>query len=67
MNFNEINELEEKLIDLLGFEELYNAVSKWLGYGKLEEILIDIATDYDIPTGEEEEESEEDNDNENEA
>ena len=64
MDFKQINELEEKLIDLLGFEELYNAVSKWLGYGKLEEILIDICNDYDIPTGEEE--SEGDND-ENEA
>jgi hypothetical protein len=66
MDFKQINELEEKLIDLLGFEELYNAVSKWLGYGKLEEILADICNDYDIPTGEEEEE-EEDDDDEDEA
>jgi hypothetical protein len=66
MDFKKIDELEEKLIDLLGFEELYNAVSKWLGYGKLEEILTDICNDYDIPTGEEEE-NEEDNGNEDEA
>ena len=33
--FEEIDNIEEELIDMVGIDELYTAMSKWLGYEKL--------------------------------
>lgn len=57
--FEEIDNIEEELIDTVGCEELYNAVSRWLGYNKLEQFLKDFCRDYDIQLDEEVEENEE--------
>ena len=54
--FEEIDNLEEKLIDMVGCEELYNAVSIWLGYEKLEKFLRDYCMDWDIQLDEEDDE-----------
>ena len=58
--FEEIDNIEEKLIDMVGINELYNAMSKWLGYEKLEQFLRDYCMDWDIQLDEEDEEVEED-------
>ena len=57
--FEEIDNIEEELIDMVGIEELYTAMSKWLGYEKLEQFLRDYCRDYDIQLDEEVEEDEE--------
>ena len=54
--FEEIDNIEEKLIDMVGVDELYNAMSKWLGYEKLEQFLVDYCRDHDIQLDEEVEE-----------
>lgn len=51
--FKEIDNIEEQLIDMVGVEELYTAMSKWLGYEKLEQFLRDYCTDCDIQLDEE--------------
>lgn len=51
--FEEIDDIEEKLIDMVGVEELYNGVSAWLGYEKLEQFLRDYCMDWDIQLDEE--------------
>ena len=57
--FGEIDNIEEELIDMVGIDELYTAMSKWLGYEKLEQFLRDYCRDYDIQLDEEVEEDEE--------
>ena len=57
--FGEIDNIEEELIDMVGVDELYTAMSKWLGYEKLEQFLRDYCRDYDIQLDEEVEEDEE--------
>ena len=57
--FGEIDNIEEKLIDMVDVDELYTAMSKWLGYEKLEQFLSDYCRDYDIQLDEEVEEDEE--------
>ena len=57
--FGEIDNIEEKLIDMVGVDELYTAMSKWLGSEKLEQFLRDYCRDYDIQLDEEVEEDEE--------
>lgn len=57
--FEELDGIEEKLIDMVGVDELYTALSKWLGYEKLEQFLRDYCTDYDIQLDEEVGEDEE--------
>jgi hypothetical protein len=59
--FKEIDDIEETVINLLGVEEVYNNLSKWLGYETLEKFLRDLCRDYDIDIDEETEE----NDNSN--
>lgn len=54
--FKEIDNIEEELIDMVGVEELYNGVSAWLGYEKLEKFLRDYCMDWDIQLDEEEDE-----------
>ena len=54
--FEEIDNMEEKLIDMVGIDELYTAMSKWLGYEKLGQFLKDFCRDYDIQLDEEEDE-----------
>ena len=54
--FEEIDNMEEKLIDMVGVDELYTAMSKWLGYEKLGQFLKDFCRDYDIQLDEEEDE-----------
>lgn len=56
--FEEIDNMEEQLIDMVGVEELYTAMSKWLGYEKLEQFLRDYCMDWDIQLDEEVEEDE---------
>ena len=51
--FKEIDNIEEELIDMVGYEELYTAMSKWLGYEKLEQFLKDFCRDYGIQLDEE--------------
>lgn len=51
--FEEIDNIEEKLIEMVGVEELYNGVSAWLGYEKLEQFLRDYCMDWDIQLDEE--------------
>lgn len=57
--FEELDNTEEQLIDMMGVDELYTAMSKWLGYEKLEQFLKDFCRDYDIQLDEEVEEDEE--------
>ena len=57
--FEEIDNIEEELIDMVGFEKLYNAVCTWLGYDKLQKFLRDYCRDYDIQLDEEVEDDEE--------
>ena len=57
--FGEIDNIEGELIDMVGIDELYTAMSKWLGYEKLEQFLRDYCRDYDIQLDEEVEEDEE--------
>ena len=57
--FEEIDNIEEKLIDMVGVNELYTAMSKWLGYEKLEQFLVDYCRDHDIQLDEEVGEDEE--------
>lgn len=56
--FKEIDNIEEELIDMMGVDELYTAMSKWLGYEKLGQFLKDFCRDYDIQLDEEVEENE---------
>lgn len=56
--FEEIDRIELQLIEMLGVEEVYNNLVKWLGYYKLEEFLKDLCRDYDIKIEEEMEEDE---------
>lgn len=58
--FEELDGIEEELIEMMGVDELYTAMSKWLGYEKLEQFLRDYCTDCDIQLDEEDEEVEED-------
>lgn len=46
--FGELDDIELQLIEMMGVEELYNAISKWLGYEKLEQFLKDFCRDHDI-------------------
>lgn len=46
--FEELDSIEEQLFNMVGSEELYTAVSKWLGYDKLGEFMKDYCRDYDI-------------------
>lgn len=46
--FEELDNIEEQLLNMVGSEELYIAVSKWLGYEKLGEFMKDYCRDYDI-------------------
>ena len=62
--FKEIDDIEEKLIEMVGVEELYNAMSKWLGYEKLEQFLRDYCMDWNIQLDEEEEDEEVEEDEE---
>ena len=57
--FEKIDNIEEELIDMVGVDELYTAMSKWLGYEKLEQFLRDYCIDHDIQLDEEVEEDEE--------
>ena len=57
--FEEIDNIEEELIDMVGVDELYTAMSKWLGYNKLEQFLKDFCRDHDIQLDEEVEDDEE--------
>lgn len=57
--FEEIDNIEEELIDMVGVDELYTAMSKWLGYEKLEQFLRDYCRDHDIQLDEEVEDDEE--------
>ena len=56
--FEEIDNIEEELIDMVGVDELYTAMSKWLGYNKLEQFLKDFCRDHDIQLDEEVEDDE---------
>ena len=51
--FKEIDDIEEELTDMVGVNELYTAMSKWLGYEKLEQFLKDYCRDHDIQLDEE--------------
>lgn len=51
--FKEIDNIEEELIEMVGVDELYTAMSKWLGYEKLEQFLKDFCRDHDIQLDEE--------------
>lgn len=51
--FGELDDIESQLIDMMGFDTLYTAMSKWLGYEKLESFLKDFCRDYDIQLDEE--------------
>ena len=57
--FEELDNIEEQLIDMVGVDEVYTAMSKWLGYEKLGQFLKDFCRDYDIQLDEEVEEDEE--------
>ena len=57
--FEELDDIELQLVEAVGVNELYNAMSKWLGYEKLEQFLKDFCRDYDIQLDEEVEENEE--------
>lgn len=57
--FEELDDIELQLIETMGVDELYTAMSKWLGYEKLEQFLRDFCRDYDIQLDEEVEEDEE--------
>lgn len=57
--FEEIDNIEEQLIEMVGVDELYTAMSKWLGYEKLEQFLVDYCRDHDIQLDEEVGEDEE--------
>lgn len=51
--FEELDDIELQLIETMGVNELYTAMSKWLGYEKLEQFLKDYCRDYDIQLDEE--------------
>ena len=51
--FKEIDNIELQLVEAVGVDELYTAMSKWLGYEKLEQFLRDYCRDYDIQLDEE--------------
>lgn len=51
--FEELDGIELQLIETMGVDELYTAMSKWLGYEKLEQFLRDYCQDYDIQLDEE--------------
>lgn len=51
--FKEIDDIELQLIETMGVDELYTAMSKWLGYEKLEQFLKDYCRDHDIELDEE--------------
>lgn len=57
--FEELDDIELQLIDMVGVDELYTAMSKWLGYEKLEQFLKDMCRYYDIELDEEVGENEE--------
>ena len=57
--FEELDDMEEELIDMVGVDELYTAMSKWLGYEKLESFLKDFCRYHDIQLDEEVGEDEE--------
>ena len=57
--FEELDGIELQLIEIMGVDELYTAMRKWLGYEKLEQFLKDFCRDYDIELDEEVEENEE--------
>lgn len=57
--FGEIDDIELQLIETVGVDELYTAMSKWLGYEKLEQFLSDYCRDHDIQVDEEVGENEE--------
>lgn len=57
--FEELDDIELQLIDMMGVDALYTAMSKWLGYEKLGQFLKDFCRDYDIQLDEEVEEDEE--------
>lgn len=57
--FGEIDDIELQLIETVGVDELYTAMSKWLGYEKLEQFLRDYCRDHDIQIDEEVGENEE--------
>lgn len=51
--FEELDGIELQLIEMMGVDELYTAMSKWLGYEKLGQFLKDFCRDYDIQLDEE--------------
>lgn len=57
--FEELDDIELQLIEIMGVDELYTAMSKWLGYEKLEQFLKDFCRDHDIELDQEVEENEE--------
>lgn len=57
--FGEIDDIELQLIETVGVDELYTAMSKWLGYEKLEQFLKDYCRDHGIQVDEEVGENEE--------
>lgn len=57
--FEELDNMEEQLIDLVGFPRLYQALSQWLGYEMLGEFMKDYCRDHDIQVDEEVGENEE--------
>lgn len=57
--FEELDDIELQLIETMGVDEVYTAMSKWLGYDKLGQFLKDFCRDYDIQLDEEVEENEE--------
>lgn len=57
--FGELDDIELQLVEAVGVDELYTAMSKWLGYEKLEQFLKDFCRDHDIQLDEEVEEDEE--------
>lgn len=59
--FEEIDNIELQVIEMLGVENVYNALVKWLGYDKLKGFLKDLCRDYDIKI----DEGVEENDNNN--
>lgn len=60
-SFGELDDIELQVIETLGVKEVYNNLSKWLGYEKLEDFLRDLCRDYEINVDEEVEENDNNN------
>lgn len=55
--FEELDSIELQIINMLGVEEVYKNIVKWLGYETLGEFLRDLCRNYDIEINEEGEEN----------